>query len=146
MRPILFLLILTSCAVGPDYIPPHCSIPNAWHNQGKAIPVEIDWTWWQNFDDAQLTWLVCEAVNYNPEVFQAWAKIAEARGVQKIASSYFWPQIDFTGNAIKQRISAKGPIISEIPPTPTPVKIPLRLDVFTLDLDARWEIDIWGGI
>src|SRR5258705_9760455 len=53
----VFFLLLTGCAVGPDYHPPKSTLPNAWsspHSGGLTNKPASEVDWWMAFHDAEL--------------------------------------------------------------------------------------------
>ena len=62
--PVLAVLVLAGCTVGPDYVPPKTSTPATWHApmEGGLIVGEADpqtlASWWVALDDPQLARLM----------------------------------------------------------------------------------------
>ncbi len=60
------LVLMGGCTIGPDYVKPSSTIPDAFHNaQGLAKPGTIDKNWWESFHDPILTQLVTKALESN---------------------------------------------------------------------------------
>ncbi len=150
--PVLsFFLAMASCAVGPDFSPPHLAVPNDWaapsaagsSSESVAISAPMDLVeWWRTFGDPVLTSLVERAIESNPDLRQAEARIRQARASRGVAASGLWPEIDATGSFRRSgtgggsesgswgRTMAQGGTVSNL---------------FQVGLDAAWELDIFGG-
>ena len=67
-------LLLSGCLVGPDYLRPDTSTPDAWHQalvRGLA-PGETDLqSWWRTLGDTQLDALIDRAVGGNLDLQEA---------------------------------------------------------------------------
>ncbi len=69
MRKIVFLipLLLTACAVGPDYAMPRIDLPNWWHAHAAAPELRETeapqpTAWWKAFHDKELDRLIGRAL------------------------------------------------------------------------------------
>lgn len=133
MRPMLVLLaasVLAGCAMGPHHQSPDIQAvaPPAWtttlpHQATRAGAVD----WWAQFGDATLTALVQAALENNPTLEQAAARVMQARAAMGQADSKLLPAIgasasrrDSRVGSVEQTTSARG-------------------------IDASWEIDLFGG-
>lgn len=128
------------CAVGPNYVAPDAAqAPAAW-----AEPLEAGLTtrqadlarWWTVLNDPVLDGLIERAVRSNLDLRIASARLAEARAARGIAFSEFFPSVDGVGSYSRQRYSAgsgQGFRAGEN-------------DLYSIGLDASWEIDVWGRI
>jgi NodT family efflux transporter outer membrane factor (OMF) lipoprotein len=130
------LLLVASCAVGPDYSKPTTATPAAWHGLGTATapltsittpqPAELV-EWWKGFNDQMLTSLVERAIESNLDLRQAEARIRQARAQRGVVASGLWPQVDVTASYSNSRSGGSQ-------------------DLFQAGLDATWELDIFGGV
>ena len=77
------LILVSGCAVGPDYRPPDTTVPSTWDGQHAVTPAHPSKTtldpvslveWWTAFNDPTLSSLVDMAVRANLDV-----RLAEAR-------------------------------------------------------------------
>ena len=124
---ILFTILLSGCHVGPDFVrPPAPGIttytktephlipgsnePSQHLIKGKTIPA----AWWQLFHSPSLDRVVKEAIANNPTIEAARAKLAEAQQSILMASGAFYPQVDATLSAQRE----KGPplVFGLLPP------------------------------
>jgi multidrug efflux system outer membrane protein len=106
----LVLALLTGCSVGPDYVAP--SVPDTAHykeagNWKKAEPQDqiSRGDWYKIFHDSKLNELEAEAETQNQNLRAAVAKVSEARAVARQAEADFYPSLDFTGTALRERTS-----------------------------------------
>ncbi len=135
-------LLLGACAaVGPDYEPAAPDVAATW----SASPPAADATaaplerWWTAFEDPLLDSLVARACAANPELELATARLAEARGALGVAESARLPQVDLGAAYDRSRRSTEnlggGPFFGR-----------RENDLWDLGFDARWELDVFGGL
>jgi outer membrane protein, multidrug efflux system len=137
VMPLLCLLTLAGCKVGPDYLPPEANnVPSEWTGLISPIKATSAYAdivhWWTGFNDPNLNSLVSRAVQSNLDVKQAEARIVQARAQRGVVASGFWPTADATGSASRVRTPGYG-----APSTTS--------NLFQTGLDAAWELDIFGG-
>ena len=135
------LVLLASCAVGPDYQPPPTTMPAAWANAAPISATQPSITtpssadlaqWWKVFGDAQLDSLIQRAVAANLDVKLAEARIRQARAQRGIVASAFWPSA--SANASVTRSRTPGVPVSSIS------------NSYVAGFDATWELDVFGGV
>jgi NodT family efflux transporter outer membrane factor (OMF) lipoprotein len=133
-------LLLTGCAVGPDYHPPDSDAPANWTGvPGGAQPVISTATptglatWWTSFDDPLLTELVRTALEANPDVAAAQARLRQVRAQRVIAASGLYPSLGagVDGRRANASVETSGRNVTA--------------DAYGAGLDASWEIDVFGG-
>lgn len=134
----LVALVLTSCAVGPDYQRPETASPPYYRLDTGALTVEADSAWWNSFDDPVLTALVDTALHNSYDVRIAAARIEEFRGQLMIARSGFFPQLTATAAATRQRSGTFNGTPFEALNRP--------INSYQLLGNASWELDLWGRI
>ena len=141
MRRTLTLFIITlciaGCAMGPDYKRPRIDTPHAYRYEPGQTADTANTQWWKQFDDPALDRLITEALAGNKDVLIAAANIEAAQGVLMATRSAFFPQVNYSGNAVRQRNSLNDPVP---PPSSNPFT---SLQVLG---GASWEIDLWGRI
>jgi len=129
----LISLLLSACAVGPDYVAPKPNLPEQWHNSTKnsqALDAKALANWWTTFNDPQLSTLIEQSINGNFDLKKALARINEARARRGIAKADFYPKINSSG------------LVGETYNGNTDIRNPR----YGLGLDASWEIDLFGRI
>jgi len=133
-------LLVTGCAVGPDYRSPDVSVPESWSEQSadKAVIVPVSIAqWWKAFNDPTLDSLIAQAVELNHDLRIAEARICEARALHRVAAADLWPTIETSGSYSRSRRSIGN--------TAIPLAAPVERNLFQTGFDASWEVDVFGG-
>ncbi|HSO71503.1 MAG TPA: TolC family protein, partial [Thermodesulfobacteriota bacterium] len=142
---------MPSCSVGPNFLPPRTDVPSQWDAQEVVTPEQPSKTvsdpvtlvdWWRSFKDPTLNSLVSLAIETNPDIRQAEARIRQARAARGVAAAGFFPEI--TSQAFFDRSQGSSAFLG---PGGTPAFSSAGgiRDLFQVGLDASWEIDIFGG-
>src|SRR5437763_10742244 len=159
-------LVLASCAIkqppfGADIMPEsaRAKIPGSWagpHRSGAVVP-----NWIRNFGDPELTGLVAAAVERNPDLKAAAARVEASRAAVRIAASSLYPRIAMKELGERQgqelgRDIGRGinPPDFGSPGTENPGGGGLDTStdsssqrwVYGLAAGAAWEADVWGRI
>ncbi len=92
--------------------------------------------WWQAFGDDTLNQLVAQALQNNPSLKLAQARLAAAQSVSQLVGSNSKPQLQGQLSLTQQQYTANGAI-------PPPLAGSVR-DSGTAQLSASWEIDFFG--
>lgn len=133
--------LVAGCMSGPDYERPHTPVPVAWHQQAPAPADGLDpvalTEWWSVFNDEVFAGLIAQASSDNLDLKTAFMRIEEANAVRGILRGEFAPFIDGAGGAATTRLSD----ISGGNQVPERTR-----EVYSVGLDASWEIDVWGRI
>src|SRR5207253_5171989 len=100
-------LVLAGCALknppfGGDIMPEsaRAKIPETWagpHRSGAVVP-----NWIRNFGDPELNALVADAVERNPDLKSAAARVEASRAAVRIAASSLYPRIAMKGLGERQ--------------------------------------------
>ena len=138
---VLFSAVcLSACMVGPDYQKPDTATPAQWQtpvaNTVTAKPVALK-HWWQTFNDPILTSLIQQAQTGNRDLFQAEARIREARARRQLAVANLLPTSSINASASQSGSSEAANNIN-VP------GFDLTNDLYSNTLDASWELDIFG--
>lgn len=141
---VISTLLLAGCAVGPNYKRPQVAVPNQWTvapargTSAKAIEKE---DWWSSFQDPELNSLIERAAAQNLDFKLALDRVEEARAVRGVARSGYFPSIDASASATRNRQRVIAPV------APSSAKIvPVEFNNFEGGLGASWELDVFGGI
>ena len=138
-RYALLTLIVASvmgagCGVRRPYQPPVPNAPPTWSAPvTESADAESLSRWWETFGDEQLTALVRRAVEGNLDVRTAMSRVREARATTRSTRTQLWPSADVGGSA---RASGTG----------NEAGVSGVTGLYTLSIDASWEIDAFGGI
>jgi NodT family efflux transporter outer membrane factor (OMF) lipoprotein len=167
-KPVLAaaVLLLCGCTLGPDFKSPGWSAPDSWFG-AKAKPAAstpevapIDPSWWNLFDDDELTALEARVAKENLDVQVATIRLAESRAQLGIVSADKYPTLDANASYQRQKASNNGAFagLSAIAAgtggsgaagaTAGGVKGATlgAIDTYQYGFDASWELDLWGKI
>lgn len=135
-------MLLAGCAVGPDYVgPPSLSLPSRWQNAPAAPPADHPalTRWWRRLGDPLLGQLIEEAVEANPDVAKAKARIREARATLAQTAASLFPSIEGTGSATHNKASSSSTSTDSIGSDIAPYRL------YQAGFDSSWELDLFGG-
>ncbi len=135
-------MLLSACAVGPNYKRPDVPAPPQFRGaDAQAANTSIgDLAWTEVFHDEALQALVKEAVDKNFDVGIAAARVLEARAQLGVSRSALLPSVDARGQFNANRNSSVGQFVFVRPGT--------NLDVSYTQAGFAlgWELDVWGRI
>src|SRR2546430_4116688 len=159
-------LVLAGCAIhqppfGADIMPEsaRAQIPSHWagpHRSGAVVP-----NWILSFHDPELTALVADAVERNPDLKAAAARVEASRAAVRIAASSLYPRIAMKGRGERQGQRLSGDIGRNINPPDfgssgvensggagldTSADETSQRWVYGIAAGAAWEADVWGRI
>jgi len=146
---------------GADIMPDaaRSKIPGQWsgpHRSGDVVP-----NWIRSFGDSQLTELVHDAVERNPDLQAAAARVEASRHAIKVAASSLYPRVAMKGLGERQGREIGGNRGGGIdPPDLGGLGVDLSsgasdtssLDsssqrwVYGIGIGASWELDVWGRV
>ena len=130
------ILALAGCAVGPNYHRPPVNAPPVFRGQTETSTNSFaDLPWWQIFQDTNLQSLVGIALTNNYDLRIAFAREEQARQLVFETRSELFPQVDYNG------IAARGKNVVNTTPFPGS-----KGGYFVGDLEASWEVDLWGRV
>ena len=138
------LLLLTSCAVGPNYKRPTVQVPPEFRGASVDQPATAeslaDLKWFDLFEDDALKQLVTTALQQNFDLRIAAERVLQARAQLGVARSEQFPTLDATGEFAVTRGSSVGSI--RFLPRGTNLDASYTQAGFTLG----WELDVWGRL
>ena len=159
-------LVLAGCAIhqppfGADIMPEsaRAKIPGSWagsHRSGEVVP-----GWIRNFGDPELNALVADAVERNPDLKAAAARVEASRAAVRVAASSLYPRIAMKGLGERQGQQLSGDLGRNINPPSfggpgtedsggsgldTSMDSSSQRWVYGLAAGAAWEADVWGRI
>ena len=148
--------VLAACTVGPDYrgAPPVAAdamkAPSFVRTPAAGVVSrgpEVS-TWWRSLNDPQLDTLIEAALAHNPDMHAAQARLREARAQLMGQQAKALPKASADAAAVRMR----SPDLSSLSSGGSngnggsgggSGRAPLQL--YTVGLDASWEIDLFGG-
>ncbi len=132
-------LLLTGCAVGPNFTKPEAAVTAAWREKGDpfiATQTATDNLWWKAFNDPALNQLVDLAFQQNLPLQIAGLRIVEARAQLGIATGLQYPQSQtVSGRAVGLGITRQ---VAEV------TRLDRNFVAYQVGFDAAWELDFWG--
>lgn len=139
-------VLLASCTVGPDYHRPVVAAPTTFMGtqaitQRSAVAAS-DGAWWARFGDPLLSFLEEKARADNLDVAQAVARVTQARATLGRATADLLPSGNITASASALRLSQDTLQGRQL----TAFGIPRDQEAYEGDLNASWEIDLFGGL
>jgi len=160
----LAFIILTACAVGPDYKKPPIAIPTSFTESTKqwkqATPQDEQdrGTWWKIFHDNTLDALENQLNQCNQNIAVAFAQYQQARAIVDESRASFFPIVTGTMDITRQRTGSGSSSFISTSSTGTTSTGAASTGVggggsthpvttsHTLGLDVSWEPDLWGSI
>jgi len=133
--PVVSLLLLSSCAVGPKYKRPTTAVPDSYRgatpdqHAGTALGEE---KWWAVFEDPGLQSLVREALTQNYDVRISAERVLQAQAALGITRADQFPTITGGLSAFNERFP-KTRVTPEFETSP-----------IQANLSLAWELDFWG--
>jgi len=132
-------IILSGCAVGPNYHAPKTELPAQWSegaNEGATNgPAQLV-DWWKSFRDQELDSLMTRAVSSNFTLRTAQARVKAARALRGAVLADLFPTVDANASYTVARRSENALAF--------PVQL-IDTDTFQAGFDATWELDVFGG-
>ena len=129
-------LLLSGCAIGPNYVRPTIDTPSAYRGQPPPATEKslADVPWWDVYKDADLAALIREALADNYDLRKAVSRLEQARAVAAQSRGNFFPQFGYQYSASRGLIpGAANPNL-------------LTENSSSAALTAGWEVDLWGQL
>lgn len=157
---LTFMVLLSSCKVGPEYSPPPTLTPTYFveNRPYETTPVSDEdlFHWWEEtFNDPFLDQLLEEALQNNFDLRIAWERVFQARANYWIQFASILPDFEGDFQATRFRVSqsfasARAAAAAASTTTPTTGAVATTIspyqDFFQIGLDAVWEIDLFGKL
>ncbi len=144
------VLLAGGCSVGPSYTAPTPNAPAGWNSidsgavaSGPDVPSQPQpstaalASWWKVFNDPMLDSLVERALRSNPSLREAAARVREARALRGISDSRSYPTVNAGASAARIR-GSENTTAGSFNDHDT--------SLYSVGLDASWEIDVFGGV
>jgi len=134
----LVVLLLSGCAVGPNYKRPSVDVPGAYRGASpqqatQSAPESLaDLKWWEVFQDKQLQDLIHTALQQNYDVRIAATRILEAQAQVGVTRADQLPTVNAGAQTNDQR-SARAKLFPEF-----------QTSAHEVDLSLAWDLDFWG--
>ena len=132
------VLFPIGCAVGPNYKRPAVETPASYRFTTNPATNSLgDLPWWEVFQDPVLADLIRATLTSNYDLKQAVARVEQARYAAVAARAPLFPQIGYGGDVGNGRNAAFNTPAALNGATASSAQV---------NLNAAWEIDLWGRI
>jgi NodT family efflux transporter outer membrane factor (OMF) lipoprotein len=143
------LLLLSGCAVGPDFV--HPNPPNLQHYTKQGQPTDtvaegqrqtfilkktVAADWWRMFNSDELNRAVEEAVRNNANLASAQASLRQSQDILKAGYGVFYPSIGLGFSAERQKTSLLRIGVNAVSGV---------FNLFTLSTAISYSLDVFGG-
>jgi len=136
-----YAMVLAACTVGPEYVKPTVAMPVSYKEaagwkQAQPADTSLTTTWWQLFNDPELSRLEEQVVISNQNIALAEAQFRQARALVEGSKAALYPSLTIGASATRSQGSANmgrnqaGGVQSD----------------YLLPATLSWEIDVWGRI
>ena len=127
---VLAALLACGCAIGPNYSKPSVETPAEFkETQGWTLAKPADaqpkGKWWEVFQDPVLNSLEEQVEVSSQTLRAAEARYRQAHAAVQAARAQFFPTFSGSAGATRSNLTPRR---------------------YNVELDARWEIDLWGRI
>src|SRR5438309_2287697 len=135
-------VLLSGCAVGPNYKQPRTPVANSFANAPTNVvsPDEAALaTWWKGFNDAGLDRLVDRAVTNNHDLRIATANLKEARALRRLTTFDLAP-------TVQANAGYENSLLSKAAAPPGASRGDREFELYDAGFDATWELDLFGRV
>lgn len=143
---IPLVIALAGCAPSHDIgNPPQQQTPASHVSMDLPAAVKNGWPqsdWWQDYHDPQLNSLIQRALANAPDMQIAEQRIKLAEAQARMSQANLGPEMDFSANVERQKMSAEGlmgPFATDTDGNTGP-----WYTNGTFGLTAGWDLDLWG--
>ncbi|TCM12726.1 NodT family efflux transporter outer membrane factor (OMF) lipoprotein [Novosphingobium sp. PhB165] len=145
---ILLAVLLSGCAVGPNYHRPAAEsdratfIGDAAVAERQAAQSADLARWWEGFNDPLLTALISQAQDRNLDVAQSLARVRQAKAGLNAATAALLPSGSVqasAGHLRTSQVGLPGAFLNALGQD-------RDLDAYEGDIVASWELDIFGSL
>lgn len=143
---IFTALGLAGCAsVGSDFQRPQAPLGQQWSQAQHARfaaqqDAAIEQRWWDSFGDTTLSSLLRRAAGANLDVLAAGSRLEQSRAARAVAGAAQGPSLGANGGYGRARNSEQG--LSD----PSRHNGQSAYSLWQSNLDAAWELDLWGRV
>lgn len=139
--PLLLIMLLAGCALGPDYQPPRLNLPAQFKEaNGFKIASPSDekpkGDWWDIYQDPVLSSLIRQVTLSNQNIAMYAAQYRQALALIGGDKSNFFPQISTEVNSSRSSNHLDSGAAIQRSYT----------NSYTTTVDASWQLDLWGKL
>lgn len=136
---VLLCSLAAGCTLGPDYQRPELALPQS-HRGDTAGAAQgtpfADTGWWQIYRDPQLQALIRDALQNNPDLAIAVARLEQAQAVLGSTRFQLLPTVGIDGGFDRSAVSEY-----KRSPTQEPIS-----NTWSLQAGVSYELDLWGRL
>jgi len=150
---LIATLIITACAVGPDYHQPKIDLPAGfkegadWQRSDANPQGALASQWWLMFNDPQLTQLLQQSLQANQSIVAAEAAYRVAQAEVDADTASLFPIVSAGLSGSRSNSSSGGTSSSAGGATGTSAAgSAAPHNVVNASLTASWEPDLWGAV
>jgi NodT family efflux transporter outer membrane factor (OMF) lipoprotein len=134
---VVVTALLGACSIGPDYVKPTATTSQEFKESAPwkvAQPRDSvnRGAWWHIYNDRRLNELEEQVAVSNQTIKSAEAQFRQARALVQASRSGYYPQVSAGASVERSRSNS-----SNSPKTSTN---------YLLNVDASWELDVWGRV
>lgn len=132
----LAALLLSGCAIGPNYVRPAVDSPSTFRDQPTPVSEKslADTPWWEVYKDPELEAMIRDALAANYDLRMAVSRLEQARAVAAQSRGNLFPRFGYQYSAERA-----------LTPGPTNPNLDIMNDS-SAALTAGWEVDLWGQL
>jgi multidrug efflux system outer membrane protein len=128
---------LSGCkALGLDYQRAEPNLPEKFSEAANAENPQLK-EWWKSYKDEKLNELVDLSLKNNTNIALAVARIEEADANMREVGGYLFPQVDFSTDATRSKVTELG----AFPTFGSPIR-----NNYSFSLNTSYEVDFWGKL
>ena len=158
IAPLVIAMMISGCAVGPDYAQPISSLESEYLYQGVQgtqagkYAQQTDNAWWKSFEDPTLNQLVVDAQNQAIPLKIAAQRIRMAQSYQSTIESFKVPTVNIGAGFGNFQISENDPLLGGAITAKHPVSgeelglVDDNNSAFFAGATIGWEVDLFGRI
>lgn len=146
---VAFTLLLSSCAVGPNYVRPFVNTPVKFKEADKNWKVahpsdeEDRGDWWEVFHNPELDVLETKVNVSNQNIKVAVAQYQQAIALVREAQAAYFPVVAGSVSVTRQKQST---LVTSTSGGTSSVSTGRTVTDYLLSLNASWVPDLWGGV
>lgn len=140
--------VLAGCTtLGPDYAGPPEAAPHAVQSghfvraDAAAVAAVPANRWWEGLNDPVLNGLVQRALEANPNLGMARARLQQSRAALNLEQANSAPSVGASALAAHARL----PPVSGLTGSSSSSSSPISANLYSLGFDATWEVDLFGA-
>lgn len=137
--------VLFGCKVGPNYLRPAVETPALYKEaqgwkQAEPQDERPRGNWWEVFNEPELNALETQVAISNQTIKASEAQVREARALTEQARAALFPMVAARASATRSGSRSGAAVLK------SSGQVARIGNNYNVELDATWEIDLWGGL